>query len=227
MEVADCLGRSGSRADYGPRRFAAGPSPEHVLRPRLHRPIPRTLGTSRGPGGTRLMPLPGEAPEIAVVAEPPHRVRFATQVAEPVEEIAWRARYRRPPAIAGSAFRSGVDVFGGRRTGTMRCSRRWRSRPRHRWTAIVGSASGVADAHRSDLALPPAGPTKRLHELRPEARIVARPRGFGHRLEPPSRFGEVPSLLPEPPHRERQRNRDRRVGRGDCPVQHGTNVIVI
>src|SRR6185295_13428450 len=60
-----------------------------------------------------------------------------------------------------------------------------------------------------------------------EPRVVMRPRHRGHRLEPAPRLRKMAVLLPEPPHRERETDRDRRVRSRERPVEDGPDVVVL
>ena len=84
---------------------------------------------------------------------------------------------------------------------------------------VAGAIRAMSPCHQHDAA-------ERLEEPRPEARVVARPRRRGDRLEPAARLVEVAALLPEAPHREGEPDGDRRVRRADRPVERGPDVVV-
>ena len=172
----------------------------------------RPRGRSRAPAGTPRSPSPvarGSTGSCrAPTARSPRRAgrRSGGRCRAP-------SRGSARPMPSGSACASADRPSVGRpRTGTRRCS-----------SALAISASSPMasqSVERLLVAAAPSGAISPCHQhvppsasisLRAKTRVVARPRRRGHRLEPPPRLGEVAVLLPEPPHREREADRDRRV----------------
>ena len=85
----------------------------------------------------------------------------------------------------------------------------------------------VAPAHLGDLALPPERAAEGLEQTRPQPRVVLRPGRGLHRLQPRPRLGQMAVLLPEPPHRERDADRHRRIRLRDGPVEDRADVVVL
>ena len=109
----------------------------------------------------------------------------------------------------------------------MRCSRRWRARPRRRASARSRAPPDSAASSPSRSPCHQHVPPSASIELRAQPRVVVRPRCRRHRLQPSARLGEVAVLLPEAPHREGDADRDRRVGRRDRPIEDRPDVVVL
>ena len=94
-----------------------------------------------------------------------------------------------------------------------------------RLPALEGLA--IEATHRHEVRLPPGNPAEGFHQPGPQRRVVPRPRLVRDPLEATAALDQVAALLPEPPQREAQPDRYRRLWSGCRPFERRAQIVVL